>query len=42
MKSCFGMLIAIILLLAVIGTAAGIWYLSETAEFSHKEALITP
>jgi len=38
MKSCFGMLIALIVLIAVIGSAAGIWYLSSSAEFERKEA----
>jgi hypothetical protein len=38
MKSCLGMLIALIVLIAVIGSAAGIWYLSDTAEFERKEA----
>ena len=37
MKSCFGMLIALIVLIAVIGSAAGIWYLSDTAEFERTE-----
>ncbi|MEP4076877.1 hypothetical protein [Haloferula sp.] len=38
MKSCFGMLIALIVLIAVIGSAAGIWYLSNSAEFERVEA----
>lgn len=38
MKSCLGMLFALLVLIAVLGTATGIWYLSETAEFSRKEA----
>ena len=42
MKSCFGMLIAILVLVAVIGSAAGIWYLSNTSEFSRKEAVTAP
>lgn len=37
MKSCFGMLIALIVLIAVIGSAVGIWYLSDTAEFERVE-----
>jgi hypothetical protein len=37
MKSCLGMLLTLIILLAVIGTSAAIWYLSDTAEFSRKE-----
>ncbi len=38
MKSCFGLLIALLVLLAVLGSGAAIWYLSDTAEFSRKEA----
>jgi hypothetical protein len=38
MKSCLGLLLALMILLAVIGTGAAIWYLSDTAEFSRKEA----
>ncbi len=38
MKSCLGMLIALVVLVAVIGSIAGIWYLSDTAEFARKEA----
>ncbi|MFC7337239.1 hypothetical protein ACFQY0_08630 [Haloferula chungangensis] len=38
MKSCFGMLISLIILIAVIGAAVGIWYLSDTAEFERVEA----
>lgn len=38
MKSCLGMLIALLVLIAVIGSVAGIWYLSSTAEFERKEA----
>jgi len=38
MKSCLGMLIALAVLIAVIGTVAGIWYLSDSAEFTRKEA----
>ena len=37
MKSCLGMLIAILLLVAVVGTLGGIYYLSTTAEFSKVE-----
>jgi hypothetical protein len=37
MKSCLGMLLTLVILLAVIGTGAAIWYLSDTAEFSRKE-----
>jgi hypothetical protein len=38
MKSCLGMLITLIILLAVIGSGAAIWYLSDTAEFTRKDA----
>jgi hypothetical protein len=38
MKSCLGMLIAIIVLIGVIGSAVGIWYLSNTAEFERVES----
>ncbi len=38
MKSCLGMLIAIVLLVAVLGTLGGIYYLSTTAEFSRVES----
>jgi len=34
MKSCFGMLLALVLFILVIGGGGLIWYLSETAEFS--------
>ena len=37
MKSCFGMLLTMIVLLAVIISAATIFYLSKTAEFSRKD-----
>lgn len=38
MKSCFGMLIALLLLVVVLGTLGGIYYLSTTAEFSQAGA----
>lgn len=38
MKSCLGLLLALIILVAVIGSGAAIWYLSDTAEFSRKDA----
>ncbi|MEK7951913.1 hypothetical protein [Luteolibacter soli] len=38
MKSCFGMLLTMIVLFAVIASSATIWYLSNTAEFSRKDA----
>lgn len=37
MKSCFGMLVAILLLVVVLGTLGGIYYLSSTAEFTKVE-----
>ena len=37
MKSCLGMLIAIIVLVAVLGTLGGIYYLSSSAEFTRIE-----
>ncbi|WP_255518995.1 hypothetical protein [Luteolibacter marinus] len=42
MKSCFGLLIALTILFAVIGTGAAIWYLSSTAEFSKQTAPAAP
>lgn len=36
MKSCLGMLVILAALALVIGGAAAIWYLSESAEFSRK------
>ncbi len=38
MKSCLGMLLALLVLVAVLGTLAGVWYLSDTAEFTRREA----
>lgn len=38
MKSCFGLLLALGILIAVLGSGAAIWYLSDTAEFSRKES----
>jgi hypothetical protein len=38
MKSCLGMLLTLVVLLAVILSGATIWYLSNTAEFSRKGA----
>jgi hypothetical protein len=38
MKSCFGMLVAILLLVVVLGTLGGIYYLSATTEFSEAGA----
>ncbi|WP_265594118.1 hypothetical protein [Haloferula sp. BvORR071] len=42
MKSCFGLLLTMLILIAVIGTGATIWYLSNTAEFTKKEAPARP
>lgn len=38
MKSCLGMLVALLLLVVVLGTVGGIYYLSATAEFSEATA----
>lgn len=37
MKSCFGLLLALIILIAVIGSGVAIWCLSDSAEFSRKD-----
>jgi hypothetical protein len=37
MKSFFGMLLGILLLVLVLGTLGGIYYLSTTTEFSRVE-----
>jgi hypothetical protein len=42
MKSFFGLLLALLILLAVIGSGAAIWYLSDTVEFSRKDAPAAP
>jgi flagellar basal body-associated protein FliL len=42
MKSCFGMLLTLIVLLAVIFSGATIWYLSNSAEFTRKDAPAPP
>jgi len=34
MKSCLGLILAMLVLVAVLATGAGIWYLSSSAEFS--------
>jgi hypothetical protein len=36
MKSCLGLLFTLIVLIAVIGGGALLWYLSDTTEFSRK------
>jgi hypothetical protein len=38
MKSCLGMLLALLLLVCVIGGGALLWYLSRTSEFTRKDA----
>ena len=38
MKSCLGVLLALLFLLSVLGAIGGIWYLSSTTEFERKEA----
>jgi hypothetical protein len=37
MKSCLGILITFLVLVAVVGGSALLWYLSSTAEFSRKD-----
>ncbi len=37
MKSCLGMLIAVLVLVSVLGTLGGIFYLGQTAEYSRVE-----
>ncbi len=37
MKSCLGLLLTLLILIAVVGTGVALWYLSDTAEFSKKE-----
>jgi uncharacterized protein (UPF0333 family) len=37
MKSCLGLLFSLLILVAVLAAGAGIWYLSNTAEFSRKD-----
>jgi flagellar basal body-associated protein FliL len=38
MKSCFGMLLVLLIVLAILGTGGLIWYLSSTATFTRKDA----
>ncbi|MEO5916996.1 MAG: hypothetical protein ABIS50_22395 [Luteolibacter sp.] len=38
MKSCLGILLVFFTFVAVVGGGALIWYLSNTAEFSRKDA----
>jgi hypothetical protein len=42
MKSCLGLLLTLLILVAVVGSAAAIWYLSTSAEFARKEAPAAP
>lgn len=37
MKSCLGLLLAMAVLVAVLATAGGLWYLSSSAEFGRKD-----
>ena len=37
MKSCLGLLVSLLILIAVLAAGAGIWYLSTSAEFSRKD-----
>ncbi|GAA5483291.1 hypothetical protein Hsar01_02521 [Haloferula sargassicola] len=37
MKSCLGMLITLLMLVVVLGTLGGIYYLSATTEFERVE-----
>lgn len=38
MKSCLGMLLLLSAFVLVVGGGAAIWYLSDTVEFSRKDA----
>ncbi|MEI7928402.1 MAG: hypothetical protein WCH40_07615 [Verrucomicrobiales bacterium] len=38
MKSCLGLLLVLLVVVAVLGAGGLIWYLSSTAEFSRKDA----
>jgi hypothetical protein len=42
MKSCLGFLLVMLVLAAVFGSGALIWYLSTTAEFTRKGADASP
>lgn len=42
MKSCFGLLLVLLVLTAVIGGGALLWYLSDSAEFSRKDGRSAP
>ena len=38
MKSCIGLLLVLLVMVAVLGTGGLIWYLSSNAEFTRKDA----
>jgi flagellar basal body-associated protein FliL len=38
MKSCLGLLLVLLVMVAVLGTGGLIWYLSSNAEFTRKDA----
>ncbi len=42
MKSCLGLLFTLLILIAIVGTGAALWYLSDTAAFSKQEIRATP
>lgn len=42
MKSFFGMLFTLLVLTAVIGGGALLWYLSSTTEVSRKPVVVSP
>lgn len=41
MKSCLGLLLTLLILIAVVGTGAALWYLSANTEYSRKEVPAT-
>jgi hypothetical protein len=38
MKSCLGLLLTLLILIAVIGTGAALWYMSANTEYARKDA----
>ncbi len=38
MKSCLGLLLVLLVMVAFLGTGGLIWYLSSNAEFTRKDA----
>jgi hypothetical protein len=42
MKSCLGLIVALLILIAVVATAGGLWYLSQSAEFARKAPMAQP